>query len=102
MEEPLHKKGVPTKFHTSEMIKSRATKKEEKIAEWTLAVSTFYFKSVSFSDELPFSEESDKLPLILYVDLERNGLGDIGTFIVQSRSFLSIEVHYDSEIHETF
>lgn len=102
MEEPIHKKGVPTKFHTSETIKSRATKEEEKIAERTLAVSTFYFKSVSFSDELSFSEESDKLPLILYVDLECNRLGDIGTFSVQLRSFLSTEVHYDSEIREIF
>ena len=39
--------------------------REEKTANCVLKVLTFYCKSVSFGDEFSFSEDSDKLSIIL-------------------------------------
>lgn len=75
MEEPIHKKEALPKFTPLKWL--RAEQQREKIVECMLVVSNFYFKNVSFSDELSFCEKSNKPKVILPVDLRCNGLGDI-------------------------
>lgn len=57
---------------------------------------------MSFSDELSSCEKYDKSKLILYVDLECNGLRDVWKFIVELRGSLFTEVHGNFEIHGRF